>query len=357
MFTYHFSFRERSKSWQVILSYKDSSGRWRQRSRQGLPSKKAAKAAGAELLQRVQKMLSVTPIDPSLIGISLKEFSEYVFQDRHLSYNSLLAYRYALQKFGSFLSRPVQEITYLDIQRAMAHWDCAAATRLLNITCLKLVMSYAVSPYHLRNDNPANDIKLPKTGRRHKVRALTRKEFSHLLQAMEAFPPKYRLACAIAGYTGMRFGEIVALTWYDIDFKQQQIHVTKQYVRISRGKSGIRQLKNGDQGCRILPIPLPLLQILQQYRHTQPLSFSGSLWINGRPCNSNLNRYLRKVIPDISVHSLRHTYATFLLANGEDIKTVSALLGDTVTTVLNVYVDYTDDMRRHAADTINRIFA
>ena len=73
--------------------------------------------------------------------------------------------------------------------------------------------------------------------------------------------------------------------------------------------------------------------------------------------HSALETYIKKIVPDASIHSLRHTYATMLLANGTDIKTVSALLGDTVSTVLNVYVDYTDDMRRKAAQSIEKIFA
>ena len=57
-----------------------------------------------------------------------------------------------------------------------------------------------------------------------------------------------------------------------------------------------------------------------------------------------------------SVHDLRHTYATRLLAEGIDIKTVASLLGDTITTVELIYVHYTDEMREKAADDINRIF-
>ena len=56
------------------------------------------------------------------------------------------------------------------------------------------------------------------------------------------------------------------------------------------------------------------------------------------------------------MHSLRHTYATRLLSHGVDIKTVSALLGDTVATVINNYVHYTDDMRKQASSMINNIF-
>ena len=57
-----------------------------------------------------------------------------------------------------------------------------------------------------------------------------------------------------------------------------------------------------------------------------------------------------------SIHDLRHTYATKLLSNGVDIKTVSALLGDSIQTVLNTYVHFSDDMRLKAADKVADIF-
>lgn len=160
-FQYNFSYREKDGGWQVILSYKDSSGKWRQKSKQGLRTKKAAKAAGDDLLEKVEGLMAAAPISDELDGITLKEFAEYVFRDRNLAYNTLLIYRYAILKFGDLVDKPVRDITYLDIRKAMDQWDYALETIQLNIRCLKLVMRYAVSPYHLRTDNPAQEIKPP----------------------------------------------------------------------------------------------------------------------------------------------------------------------------------------------------
>lgn len=357
MFTYHFSFRERSGAWQVILSYKDQAGRWRQKSKQGLATKKAAKAAGEKLLEVVKEAMAAQPIDSELTDISLKEFSEYVFQSRHLAYNSILAYRCALNKYGAeLLAMPVRKITYLDIQRAIRGWTCSLASYRMYLSCLKLILSQAVEPYHIRQDNPAQALRPPRAGKKHKVRALTMDEFHAVLEHMKERPMKYFVACAIAGYAGLRIGEIDALTWDDVNFTAHELHVNKQYSRIRKGVKGIKPLKNGASGCRTLPIPPPLLKILKHWRQTQPLTFNRSLW-DTIPYSSTMARYIHEVIPDASIHSLRHTYATMLLAHGEDIKTVSALLGDTVNTVLTVYVDYTDDMRKHAANAVCKIFA
>lgn len=355
--TYHFSYREKDRGWQVILSYKDQAGRWRQKSRQGLATKKAAKAAGEKLLADVLDAMKSQPIAPELVDISLAEFAEYVFRCRNLTYNSVLAYRYALKNYGpKLLAMPVRKITYLDIQQAMSNWQCADASYQLYVTCLKMILSHAVEPYHLRQDNPAIHLKPRKLNRRHKIRALTQDEFDQLMENMKTRPMKYYVICAIAGYTGMRLGEIMGLTWDDIDLKNRQVSVTKQYGRIGHGKRGIMNIKNGAAGHRVIPIPAKLWQILLAYRHTEPRQISGQL-IPPKLLHRTLDGYIKKVVPDASIHSLRHTYATMLLAHGTDIKTVSALLGDTVSTVLNVYVDYTDDMRRKAAQSIEKIFA
>ncbi len=52
----------------------------------------------------------------------------------------------------------------------------------------------------------------------------------------------------------------------------------------------------------------------------------------------------------------RHTYATLLLANGVDIKTVVALLGDIVDTVVKTYIHFTDEMRQNAHNAVANIF-
>ena len=69
-----------------------------------------------------------------------------------------------------------------------------------------------------------------------------------------------------------------------------------------------------------------------------------------------INRWINKSIPGRSIHAFRHTYATNLLAHGVDVQTVAALCGDTVKTIINNYIDYTNEMRKKAAHDINRIF-
>lgn len=355
---YNLTFRQKDKGWQVIVSYKDLLGKWRQKSKQGFATKKLARLGCDAILSDIQHSLSSVPIAPELIGISLYEFSELVFHNRNLTYTSILAYRHAMQNYGTaLLKKAVQNITYLDIQRAMRHWEMAPATKTLNIRCLKMVLAQAVEPYHLRDDNPARFIQIPRQEKKRHTRAITRDELKSLLTGLKESSLTYYTVAAIAAYAGLRHGEIMGLAWNDVDFKKQVLYVTKQYGRIGHGKVGIKPIKNGSNGYRTVPLPYTLLRILQEYKRVTPISLDGRIFYMCSYHSGCLNYAIQKIIPDISVHILRHTYATMLLANGQDIKTVAALIGDDVNTVLKVYIDYTEDMRKNAADAVQKIFA
>ena len=80
--------------------------------------------------------------------------------------------------------------------------------------------------------------------------------------------------------------------------------------------------------------------------------------INIKSSNSYSNvliKIYRKKSYDISVHELRHTYTTNLIANGIDFKTAAMLIGDTVDMVMKVYSHVNKDMMNKARDIINTI--
>lgn len=72
---YNFTIREKDKGYQIIVSYKDNFGKWRQKSKQGFPTKGAAKKAGDELLQQVKKTAGLTT-DAGMKDITLGQFLE-----------------------------------------------------------------------------------------------------------------------------------------------------------------------------------------------------------------------------------------------------------------------------------------
>ena len=160
--------------------------------------------------------------------------------------------------------------------------------------------------------------------------------------------------CAIAGYAGLRFGEIAGLTAADINLKSRILHVSKQYGLVSKNIYTFKPVKSNN-GFRDVPIPPALVKILSYYLQSEIYHLDdGRIF---KICESSyVNSRIKKYNKACSIHQLRHTYATLLLGNGVDVKTVAALLGDTVNTAIKTYIHYNDDMRRQAADKVANIF-
>ena len=148
--------------------------------------------------------------------------------------------------------------------------------------------------------------------------------------------------------TGLRQGELFALTWKDINLDDASINVNKSYKtvkNIETGKyEGMVQTPKTKKSIRTVPIPSPLVNKLKQYRLSQKalrLKMGNLYQDNGLVFCNMFGKYLdspnvlktfKKVINemglhDMKFHDLRHTYATRLFELGEDAKTVQVLLG------------------------------
>lgn len=77
---YNFTFREKDKGFQVILSYKDNRGCWKQKSKQGFKTKREAKIAGDKLLEEVKANAPIY-MDNSTARITFGEFSAMYLND------------------------------------------------------------------------------------------------------------------------------------------------------------------------------------------------------------------------------------------------------------------------------------
>ena len=173
--------------------------------------------------------------------------------------------------------------------------------------------------------------------------------------------------------TGMRMGELLALKWdtdVDLDAKQITIHNNMTFIR-DRTKEKGHKLQEQDstktEAGQNRPIPLndqafaALLDIRQVTgEETYVMSTKNGTVITPR----NIDRIFRRIavgagLPEekiYGIHALRHTFATLLLSNGVDIKTVSELLGHSdVTITYNTYIHVVDDLKRKALASIPNI--
>lgn len=156
-------------------------------------------------------------------------------------------------------------------------------------------------------------------------------------------------------YTGLRIGELLALTWSDIDFDNRLLCVSKS---CHDGKGGlIIDLPKTPNSKRIIPLPRQLIPILKRMRKDNSSEFvitSKNKPVSVRSYQRSFELLLKKLnLPHRGFHSLRHTFATRALECGMEIKTLAEILGHKNPTItLNRYAH---SFLEYKTEMMNRI--
>ena len=161
-------------------------------------------------------------------------------------------------------------------------------------------------------------------------------------------------------YTGLRLGELLALTWDDIDFHSGVIKVNKtSCVLKDEGKYQIFVDKpKTDSSSRVIPIPKLIITELRAIRKKSRAEFVISTCHGDRVSNRSYQTTYARILKKARVeyknfHVLRHTFATRALECGVDIKTLSELMGHKSPAItMNRYVHSLMETKRKAMDTL-----
>ena len=201
-------------------------------------------------------------------------------------------------------------------------------------------------------------------------------------------PIQFKIFYRLSLFGGLRKGELIALTWQDIDFENNAISITKSAGHIQEGQA-IKATKTVNSN-RVIPIPNTEIDLLKRWKTEQKnlMLTVGSKWegyrgdeydknsvfiqtnINyGKTMNVStpyrkfvdfINYYNQTVekeenkLPVIPLHGLRHTCATLNIALGTDIKTVQAILGHAnIQTTLNTYTHALEEKKREASNALD----
>jgi len=172
----------------------------------------------------------------------------------------------------------------------------------------------------------------------------------------------------LAGTTGLRSAELLGLSWSDIDLDAGGLSVRRTLHR-SVGGWSLRPPKT--RATRHVPLTDYAVWALREHRRRQSLDSmagghglpAGLLFTTeaGQPLHGWApSRYLRRALldaglPVVTLHQLRHSCASWWLAEGVDIKTVSVLLGHTDPRITGqLYLHVGPDLMRDAADRMQR---
>lgn len=318
----------------------------------------------------------------------IHEFLSYLNFERHFSAHTAKCYGADLDQFGDFLISEIQDsqgsgqsnswsqqdggvmtaaetktetsleqlIYSIDangIRKYMAYLgqqEYSKSTSARKLATLRSFYKFLVKRNYVTS-NPVVSIKTPKQEKK-LPKFLEYEEVRRLLNT----PPtstwlgaRDRAIMEVLYSTGMRVSELVGLNMEDVDFLGEVIHI--------RGK-GKKE--------RISPIGSSALQAIQHYiefrnkRMSNDSGFDGKVLfankhgqrLSTRSVRRKMDKYLKEagLDPEISPHTLRHSFATHMLNNGADLRSVQELLGHQSLSTTQVYTHVTTSKMKEVYD-------
>ncbi len=250
--------------------------------------------------------------------------------------------RHIKPKFGN---RKIDEIKPSEIATWQAKLLRTLSTKsLFMIRAVFNVMFNDALADEIITRNPLKLVKKPKNVAVNEILPFNQEE---LFTILEQIQERMRAVFAIGFFTGMRTGEILVLKWSDIDFENKIIKVRRAK---RQNTESLPKTKSSIRDVDILDVLLPYLQNHLKYKideseylfnswHRKPFTdfacIAKTYW---RPAFEKVNIEYR------NPYQMRHTFASMMISNGEDILWVSKMLGHTTSAMtLTMYARYVEN--------------
>jgi integrase len=243
---------------------------------------------------------------------------------------------------------------------------------------LNMVFKEAIND-NVITKNPVDSCKTYRRGKPN-IKLLTQEETKKLLNC--AKNDNWYLEILLAMFCGLRKGEIRGLKFDDFDIDKGIVRIKRQLgnqYELKKNEYKIEKLNNiekdpkTENSMRVLKVPHIILDELEKrkslvdYYKSINKEYENNNYIscqpNGKPHSStSLNGYLKKLcikngIPEISVHGLRHLYATILIEQGVQLPRIKALLGHgSIHTTFDYYCDIMNEKAKITA-FVNNTFS
>ncbi|MCK8627303.1 site-specific integrase [Fructobacillus cardui] len=192
------------------------------------------------------------------------------------------------------------------------------------------------------------------------MKFLEKDDFQKLIESCKKSTDLTAKMMLMSAFTGMRYAEVAGLTPADVNIEEKTVSINKSWNMV---QSKFKPTKTNSHSNRVITIPDELVRAIKEWDMTNKFVFYGK---NGvPPKNDSCNKELKKILEEhnskvITMHGLRHTHASFLLANNISIQYVSERLGHAdVNITLGIYAHLLNEKRlsenKKALDLLNRL--
>lgn len=300
----------------------------------------------SEVLRKIREFREAEERGALLVDVADKWWAEH---EPTISPNTVGSYKRPLARIKEyFAGRYIKEITTPDValhlKSMIAKYDMAQKTASNHLTVLSRIFNYAIVNGYAQI-NPTRELEVPKKLKKTKRTGATSDDIKRIKDSADL---DFGLFALFAMYTGLRKGEILALTWDDIDLDNRIIRVTKSLLW-ENNRPQIKPPKT-EMGIRTVAIPDKLAEHIKPSKGIIFCDDDGN-YITGSQYRDRYKAYQAASGVTCTAHQLRHTYATMLFELGIDVKDAQRLLGHAQSsTTQDIYTD----IRENRVCEINR---
>ncbi len=245
--------------------------------------------------------------------------------------------------------------------KAMDAADLAPGTIRTRLNNVRSVLRAAVRDRVISTD-PAAGVTLPRDRRREAKMVLPTPV--QVRAVLDAADEPFRAYVALAAFAGLRLGEAAAIQVGDIDFLGRRLHVRRQVQRAGAGQVEVRAPKYGSE--RTVYLADGLVELLARHVERFCAGTDPARWLflgqgDAPPHQNTVGHRWRKAcqaagVQGVTLHDLRHYFASGLIAAGCDVVTVQRAMGHAkATTTLNTHSHLwrtAEDRTRRAAEAM-----
>ena len=348
---------------RYVIDFYDTYGKRRWKTLAKGTTKKKAKEALRDIEDQLRRGIFIPDKKIPNFKETAKDWIDY--KKPNLRYSTWSVYEgHTRNHFDDFNPVKINRITTAKVEK----WITARHSEGMHISTLKKIlvtlgqiMAYAVRHGYI-DYNPVRDAERPRGNgetKEDKIRILTPFEINSFLNAEKDM--KYGTLFRLSIFSGARQGELLGLKWTDVDWENSQIHIQRTFNNqrwyIAKTEASNRKIDLGPA----------MMKTLKEWKLACPPNDLDLIFPNeaGQPINHNnmVNRHfepaLKKAgLPKIRFHDLRHTFASLLIEQGENIKYIQTQLGHSSPTVTwNVYAHLMKSTNQEAPSRLeNTIF-
>lgn len=360
---------------QVYIGVDPQTGNKKTTRRSGFKSQKSAQLAMSRLKLEIDKQGTIEKDNNVLFSTVYHEwYEQYINTVRESTYarTDSMFQNHILPAFGN---KRIRTITIGQVQRAVNKWFKNTKVNYMKWYHYTVnVFEFAIKRGYMTGTNPAKMITMPRKQANYGDEAENFWSKEELIQFFDCLDqneqPELFALFRLLAFAGLRRGEVLALTWNDLNITERTLRINKTLTQGMKGKQIIQAPKTR-KSRRTIILDQQTVNVLKHWRtaqkrkymllgfntmHKEQLIFANTKnhhKILNWP-SSRLHKIIeRNALKPITVHGFRHTHASALFASGATTKEVQERLGhEDVQTTLNIYTHVTKHQNEQAVNKL-----